>query len=154
MHTNKLPDPKQRQLQPTLRRRNCLLNFQRKQVAFRTTEPNIKRPFLQTLKPCFQALPLHVTFEPIAVEFKGHVLNFHSCRGETGTRLVKAIKVGAYLVSKVGETIESSKMDCVGREVEGMEGGGEEGVAGQQVTGHVSKLHHVSRLEDLYKHQQ
>ena len=59
-----------------------------------------------------------------------------------------------YLVSKVSETIESSKVDGVRREVEGMEGGGEEGVARQQVAGHVSKLHHVSRLEDLHKHQQ
>ena len=45
-------------------------------------------------------------------------------------------------------------MDGVRREVEGMEGGGEEGVAWQQVAGHVSKLHHVSRLQDLHKHQQ
>ena len=41
-------------------------------------------------------------------------------------------------------------MDGVGSEVEGMEGGGEEGVAREHVASHVSELHHVSRLEDLW----
>ena len=57
------------------------------------------------------------------------------------------------LASKVGETVKGCKVDGIGSEIEGVGGGGEEDVSREHVAGHVSELHHVSRLEDLGRQQ-